>query len=200
VRRDAELLRVLDAGWAEASRRAGRRLVCRPGCAECCLGPFPINILDAHRLREGLSALERDDSGRAALVEARAREHVSLLSASFPGDAESGRLASEEEARERFFASERSRPCPALDPESRTCDLYVWRPVSCRTFGPPTRIGEEDLPPCSLCFVGASPEEIERCRVAPDEEGVEEGILDALGDDGHETIVAWALVRSRSRR
>jgi len=40
-----------DAAMAEATRLSGSWLVCKAGCAECCLGPFPITQLDARRLR-----------------------------------------------------------------------------------------------------------------------------------------------------
>ncbi len=58
-------------------------------------------------------------------------------------------------------------PCPALDPETLQCDLYEWRPVTCRVFGPATR-SEEDpsaIGACELCYVGASDAEIEACAV-----------------------------------
>ena len=41
-------------------------------------------------------------------------------------------------------------PCPALDPEAGTCDLYAARPITCRAFGPPVRCGEEAVGVCEL--------------------------------------------------
>ncbi|HSL22100.1 MAG TPA: hypothetical protein VK886_11230 [Vicinamibacterales bacterium] len=77
-----------------------------------------------------------------------------------------------------------------------TCDLYDSRPVSCRTDGPPVRIGGQDLPPCRLCFTSAAPHEIERARVEIDNERVEEDLLAALQQAGaisQVTCVALAL-------
>jgi hypothetical protein len=51
---DNELIQIVDAAVAEAARRSGAWLVCRLGCTQCCIGPFPINQLDARRLRRGL--------------------------------------------------------------------------------------------------------------------------------------------------
>jgi Fe-S-cluster containining protein len=186
VSRDAELLRVLADSWGRAAALAGDHLACRPGCTPCCIGPFPITSLDAERLREGLRGLAPET--REAVV-GRARADVAAMRASFPGDLDAGALGGDDDAIESFLSEHGERPCPALDPASGTCVVYAHRPVSCRTFGPPTRIGGEDLPPCRLCFATAGPAEIERCRVEPDPAGIE----DALLDDGTETLVAFAL-------
>jgi Fe-S-cluster containining protein len=151
------LIQIVDAGLAEASRKAGAWLACRPGCFECCLGPFSITTAEAELLREGLAAIDPD---RAARVRQRAR--------AYPAD------PSENE------------PCPALDPETGTCDLYEWRPVTCRTFGPPLHFRDEALAVCELCFDGATSEEIAACEVEIDAERPEED---------EETLVALALLR-----
>ena len=171
---------------SEAAARAGDRLACRPGCTECCHGPFPINSLDAHRLRQGLALLAERDPDRAIAVVERAERMVPLLRPGFPDDFDS------DEA-EEYFARHAAVPCPVLDPATGRCDLYEHRPLSCRTFGPPVRIGEADLPPCRLCFVGAAPEEIDACRVEPDPHGIEDRLID-LFQAGDETLIAFALL------
>ena len=50
---DRDFIQILDAALAESARRSGEWLVCKLGCTECCIGPFPITQLDAVRLREG---------------------------------------------------------------------------------------------------------------------------------------------------
>src|SRR5512146_2180364 len=102
---DAQLIQIVDAAMAEAARKAGPWLACRPGCAECCIGPFEITTLDAQRLREGLQAIDRAVN----------------------------------------YVEDDSAPCPVLDPDTRTCDLYAWRPITCRTFGPPVRFGQDSV-------------------------------------------------------
>ena len=66
--RDHQLVQIVDAAMAEAARKAGTWLACRPGCAECCIGPFSITLLDAQRLRRGLSELDVTDPERAGRV------------------------------------------------------------------------------------------------------------------------------------
>lgn len=188
---DAELLGVLDAGFSHVQRRAGAWLECRPGCADCCHGPFPITRLDAKRLRRGLDRLSEIEPDRAAAVRRRAAHAVELLADEFPGDATSGRLTSDESRLDRYFESHTTLACPALDPETRVCDLHPWRPVSCRIYGPPVRFGKSVSPSCDLCFRGASQETVERCRIEPDPDGIEEAILTRMGVAAGED---WAML------
>ena len=189
---DQRLLRIVDDAFAEAARKAGSRLACRPGCTECCHGPFPINALDARRLREGLAELAVRDPDRAAAVRRRAQDQLPRLREGFPGDPKTGVLAEDDASADIYFTRHGALPCPALDPGTGRCDLYTHRPLSCRTFGPPVRIGESDLPPCRLCFVGALPETVEACRVEPDPDGLEDRLLDELEDE-EEILVAFAV-------
>jgi Fe-S-cluster containining protein len=206
TRGDRRLLRVVDDALSAGARRAGDRLACRVGCTECCVGPFPISQLDARRLREGLEQLREREPKRASAIVRRAAAAVRALRRGFPGDAGTGRLAEGEPARQRFFARHKARPCPVLDPLTGACELYEARPLTCRGYGPPLRVAGETLPPCRLCFVGASARTIESCRVTVDPEGLEDRLLQRLQREGEpaipETLVAFALtdVPQRSRR
>jgi Fe-S-cluster containining protein len=171
---DHQLIQIVDAALAETTRRSGAWLLCRPGCAQCCLGEFPITQLDAERLRRGLAELESREPQRAARVRRRAHELV---------------------ARQTPMADD--EPCAALDPETGTCDLYAARPIMCREFGPPGQCESGDLGVCELCFEGATENEIAACAVEFDPQGLEEALLTELeertGRHG-ETTVALALV------
>jgi Fe-S-cluster containining protein len=160
-----DLIHIVDAALAEASRRAGAWLVCRPGCAECCIGSFEISGLDAGRLRVGLAELKARDPLRADRVVERAQRFAQL---------------EEDDADETA--------CPALDPETRTCELYDARPLTCRLFGPPVRGASGVIGVCELCFNGASEEEIGACEMK-----VDAVTLAQLEFDRDETTVAAAL-------
>ena len=179
---DRELIQIVDAAMAEAARKSGDWLVCRPGCASCCMGLFPISQLDAVRLRRGLAELAASDPVRAGRVRERARQAASRISREFPDGPISNILAGD-------FADE--EPCPALDAETNTCDLYSSRPISCRTFGPPVRCGSESVGICELCFEGASDDEIAACEVEVDPGGLESALLEKL--EPTNTLVAFAL-------
>src|ERR1035438_455267 len=195
---DRELIQIVDAALAEANRRAGAWLTCRPGCFECCMGPFPITQLDAARLRAGLTELNVFDPARAARVRERARQAVEQMADDFPGDLVTGILEESEAANERFAALADEEPCPALDPETGTCDLYAARPITCRTFGPAIRWNSDALGVCELNFQGATDEEIDACAVEVGAADLEAELLAGLPKG--QTIVAYALSPVQSLR
>jgi Fe-S-cluster containining protein len=193
--RDLVLLQIVDSALADASRRSGEWLVCRPGCTQCCIGVFSINQLDAHRLRRGLADLERRAPQQASRVRDRARAAVARLSPDFPGNPVTGILDESEDAAERFSTFGNDEPCPALDPETGNCELYESRPMTCRVFGPPVR-NEEGLGVCELCYQGASDEEIAACEMKPDPDDLESALLKKLEGSTEtrgNTIVAFCL-------
>lgn len=193
--RDRELVRITDAAFADAARRAAERLVCRPGCTQCCYGAFAINRLDVLRLREGMEHLQRTDPALAVEIERRAAHWLAEHGADYPGDPETGLLGTTDEERTRFEDYADDAACPALDPVTGCCDVYEWRPMTCRVFGPPVRMtapdGNSGLGHCELCFKGASAEEIAVCEMHVSHE-LEQQLSDELGAQG-ETIVAFAV-------
>jgi Fe-S-cluster containining protein len=196
--RDHELIQIMDAALADAARRAGDWLVCRKGCTQCCIGAFAINQLDAARLRQGLKELQSRDPERAARILERAGQSRARIIADFPGDPVTGLLAEDQHSEDRFLDFSNDEPCPVLDPQSGTCDLYDFRPMTCRVFGPPVRSGPEGgLGVCELCFHSASPEEIASCEMQVDPDNLEPALLEELekttGKKGN-TIVAFCLV------
>jgi len=194
--RDAELVQIMDASLAEATRRAGAFLACRIGCTQCCHGAFAINALDAARLRAGMTELRATNSALAAEVERRARAWLAEHGPQFPGDQNTGLLGSSPEDQARFEDFADDAACPALDPATGRCDVYVWRPMTCRVFGPPVRAagenGVEGLGHCELCFIGATPEQVAACEMSVPHD-LEAKLLDEVGSQD-ETVVAFALL------
>ena len=192
---DQELVQIVDVALADATRRSGSWIVCRPGCTQCCFGVFSISQLDVARLRHGLEDLEARDPQRAEAIRKRARAAIVRLSAAYPGDAVTGILADDEEAEARFEEFANEEPCPVLDPANGTCELYESRPITCRAFGPPVR-SEGGLGVCELCFHGASDQEIAECEMEVDPDDLESGLLKEMQDAGApsgRTIVAFAV-------
>jgi Fe-S-cluster containining protein len=143
--RDGEFVQIVDRAMAEAARKSGGWMACKPGCTACCMGPFPITRVDAIRLQQGLRDLERQEADRAAGIRERARQWL------------------EQEDVEDLA-------CPALDPATGLCDLYEVRPITCRVFGPAVRWGSDAVGTCELCYVGATDEQIAECVVEIDAE------------------------------
>jgi Fe-S-cluster containining protein len=132
---------------AEAVRRGGAWIACRPGCCECCIGPFSISQLDAARLREGMVQL---DAAAAQRIHLRTESYLAAI-----------RSYDQEGLPENMD----DVACPALDPVKKTCDLYDARPITCRTFGPAVKTTDGAIATCELCFGGATEEQIAGCAV-----------------------------------
>jgi Fe-S-cluster containining protein len=190
---DSLLVQIMDEAFAEASQSAGERLACRIGCTQCCHGAFVLSPLDALRLRAGIDTLRATQPALAAEIGHRAGMWVVEHGAEFPGDPETGLLGDSPLDRERFEEFANEAACPALDPESGRCDLYAWRPMTCRVFGPPVRMGDgEALGHCELCFTGASSEEVAACEMTVPFD-LEAELLDEIPSK-RETVVAFALL------
>jgi Fe-S-cluster containining protein len=193
--RDSELIQIVDAALADTALRSGDWLVCRPGCTQCCVGVFGIHPLDAARLEEGFAELAANDPERAGSVRQRALASVGRLTDGFPGDPATGLLDESDEGQVLFEDFANDEICPALDPATGRCDVYLARPMTCRVFGPPVRT-PEGLGVCELCYHGASEDQIEACEMHPDPEGLELELMAEFertsGRQGR-TLVAFAL-------
>jgi len=192
---DSQLVQIVNAALADSARRSAAWLACKPGCSQCCVGVFAINQLDALRLRQGLEELESREPERAAGVRARVRDCVSRLSPEFPGDPKTGIIGESAEEKQRWNEFAPDEPCPVLDPATGTCELYEFRPILCRTFGPPV-MSEGDLGVCELCYDGASDEEVAACEMHPDPQNLEPALIheaETVTGIRGETIIAFAL-------
>jgi len=171
---DGRLIAIVDAVTGRAVGASGHHLVCQPGCSPCCFGPFAITQLDAWRLQEGLRELGKWKSAQVAAVRQRAGEAVSEQAVWFPHDRVGIFLDETDES--GFHSRFSEAPCPALDPETGSCLLYSWRPIVCRTHGPPLSLSGQSYPPCPLCFRGATTAELEKARVQLNVDASEEAL------------------------
>ena len=108
---------------------------CRLGCTNCCIGPFPITLLDVQTLQQGLPSLSQDQRLR---IQHRAIEQTTAMEATFPQLAHSELLDSwSDQEIDRLVTEFHHYPCPALEPDGR-CGVYQHRPLVCRSMGIPT--------------------------------------------------------------
>ncbi len=116
--------------------RAGilEAIPCREGCSHCCIGSFPITVLDVTELRRGLASLDAIVRER---VERRARGQASTIEESFPR-LQSSPFLDQWGQPEIDAAVDHlgELPCPALN-SSGACDVYSFRPMTCRMMGIP---------------------------------------------------------------
>jgi Fe-S-cluster containining protein len=189
----SELFHIVDAALASAAERSGDWLACRPGCHQCCIGVFPISALDAEALNTALAAADPAVASRIRHRAAAARER---LTATFPGDPTTGELFTQPHHEDEFEDFANDEPCPVLDPESGTCDLYAARPIQCRTFGPPIRDDEDRLTVCELCFIDAPPEAVAHAEMDQSWRPLEDTLIAAAETrtgTQSTTIIAFAI-------
>ncbi|MBS0172030.1 MAG: YkgJ family cysteine cluster protein [Nitrospira sp.] len=108
---------------------------CGRGCCDCCVGIFPITRLDAKELRHGLDTMPT--SQRNTIV-TRAAHQVDLIEARYPDLHSAPCLDTYADATIDEMVEQFSHlPCPALGSDG-TCQVYAFRPVTCRTMGIPS--------------------------------------------------------------
>ena len=134
----SRLARKTDEWFDRASAALLGQLPCRMGCAQCCVGLFPVTCLDADLLHEGLAQLPDD---KVTLIQQRARALTSALEAAYPKLSTSTSLDSwsDEEIDHVVSRFDEDR-CPALSDDG-LCSLYAYRPLTCRSMGIPTQAG-----------------------------------------------------------
>jgi Fe-S-cluster containining protein len=110
---------------------------CQEKCADCCHALFDLTLVEALYIKAQFDA-RYVEQARADLIEranAADREIYRLKRQAFK-EHEEGRPEDqilEEMARQRVR-------CPALNAEDR-CEIYAFRPITCRIYGIPTVIG-----------------------------------------------------------
>ncbi len=112
-------------------------VVCQVGCSDCCHALFDLTLIEAlyisHQFSKKFQGPDRD-----RLIEKANRSDRELYKIKKKAykDFEAGK--SEDDIL-REMAELRSR-CPLLN-ASDQCDLYEYRPITCRFYGIPTSIG-----------------------------------------------------------
>ncbi len=124
--------------WFERAKAAlVGELPCRQGCSHCCVGLFPVTILDRRVVRHGLRLMAHQE--RRA-IEEKAIRQVGMLAAA------SARLARDpfiddwpDEETDRLAEQFCALPCPALNSDG-SCSVYAFRPLVCRSMGIPAEV------------------------------------------------------------
>jgi Fe-S-cluster containining protein len=127
--------RKTDEWFARAQAALLGQVPCGPGCSHCCIGPFPISLLDVQLLQEGLSHLPANQRER---IEGRARSQAAAMEAAYPQLLKSRFLDDWPDTDiDRLVTQFHQAPCPALGDDG-LCGLYEYRPLTCRSMGIPT--------------------------------------------------------------
>jgi Fe-S-cluster containining protein len=112
---------------------------CKVGCADCCHALFDLTLIEALYVKAKFDATYQGEEKEALLERAnRADRAIHKLKRKAYKEYESGR--SEREILEEM--SEKRERCPLLNDDQR-CDLYAYRPITCRLYGVPSQVGEK---------------------------------------------------------
>ncbi|MFO0699732.1 MAG: YkgJ family cysteine cluster protein [Nitrospira sp.] len=189
------------AQWFErANASLLGELPCRQGCSHCCVGIFPVTLLDEQLIQLGLKTLS--DPNRKRIVETAVAQ-VAELTTVVPQLLTNRFIDhwSEPEC-ERVIEQFAVWPCPALESDGR-CALYQFRPLVCRSMGIPS-----DDQGCvnGACAVQTAVPLIRLSSALREEEnrlaGLEAEQLGALrheqGAEGEEILLPFAFVPERS--
>ena len=110
-------------------------LPCRRGCSHCCLGLFPITLLDQQELQRGLQSLP--EKHRRA-IEHTATLQVRMIEGSVPQLTQNRFIDHWPDPDiDSIVEYYRALPCPALNSDG-SCGLYAFRPLACRSMGIPS--------------------------------------------------------------
>jgi Fe-S-cluster containining protein len=135
IQRYVELVCRADRLYESVRQRHGNLMNCKPGCDDCCSVYFQLSLIEAFFIsgmfRQKLTPLVRDRAlARAEQASALFRQATETLAGMEGADREQ---MSEAAARVKV-------PCPLN--EDHGCALYEHRPVTCRLYGIPQKIGD----------------------------------------------------------
>lgn len=128
-----------DAAFARTRDLHADLVRCSLGCADCCWALFDLTLIEAmyinHRFGSAFRGIHRDsllarcNQADRAIYRIKRRAFRRLSNGGDQGAIING------------MARERVR-CPMLTDQNR-CEIYSFRPITCRLYGVPLRIGSE---------------------------------------------------------
>lgn len=132
------LLKTADTVFDRMKKEYPDCVACKEGCADCCKALFDLTLIEAlyinHHFRKEFEMRVEEKSALTEKANRADREVYKIKKRAYK-ELEEGRP---EEDILADLAKERV-PCPLLNSEER-CDLYEYRPITCRFYGIPTAI------------------------------------------------------------
>lgn len=171
-------------------------LPCCQGCSHCCLGLFPITILDRQEIQRGLLTLP--DERRKRMQDTASAQVSTLMDAASQLTSTPFIDQWREEEIDQLTRQFDTWPCPALELDG-ACGLYEFRPLVCRSMGiPPEEAGSVS----GACAVQTAIPLIRVPSVLREEEnqlaGIEAHVLATLrpqlGTQGEELFLPFAFL------
>jgi len=197
----APLYQKTDHWFQRATAALLGEVPCRLGCTSCCIGPFPITLLDVQTLQQGLAALPPDHRHR---IEQRAIEQTAAMEAAFPQLSHSDLLDNwSDQEIDRLVTEFHDHPCPALETDGR-CGVYDHRPLVCRSMGIPIEVRGLAHGACEvqtfipILRLPASFRE-EEARLAQEEAASLDALRRTTGSTGEEVFLPYGFLHRETR-
>jgi len=131
------LLQMADDVFARMKREFPDEVRCRTGCADCCYALFDLTVIEALYINQKFQhELSADQKERLLEKANRADRSIHKIKKTAYKELKAGKSENEILT---DLAKERIR-CPLLN-DQELCDLYRYRPITCRFYGVPTCIG-----------------------------------------------------------
>ncbi|MCX5722376.1 MAG: YkgJ family cysteine cluster protein [Nitrospirae bacterium] len=198
----APLYQKTDRWFQRATASLLGEVPCRLGCTSCCIGPFPITILDVQILQEGLAGLPADHRQR---IEQRAIEQTTAMETAFPQLTQTDLLDTwSDQEIDRLATEFHQHPCPALEADGG-CGLYEHRPLVCRSMGIPTEQQGLAQGACEVqTFIPIlrlpSSFREEEDRLIQEESAALDALRLATGSAGEEVFLPYGFLANRSQK
>jgi Fe-S-cluster containining protein len=131
------LVRKADAAFGRVKEAFPDCVRCHRECADCCYALFDLSLIEALYIHRRFQEAYQGAAREALLEKAnRADRQLARIKREAAKALEAGR---EEADVLEVLARTRVR-CPLLN-DANLCDLYSYRPITCRLYGIPTAIG-----------------------------------------------------------
>jgi Fe-S-cluster containining protein len=134
-----QLVKQIDMVFEKVKSEYPDCVSCKEGCADCCHALFDLTLIEAIYInRKFLDTMSYEK--QEALLESanKADRKLAKIKREAQKNLQEGKP---EEAILEEMASMRVK-CPLLNNENR-CDMYAFRPITCRLYGIPFMIGDK---------------------------------------------------------
>jgi Fe-S-cluster containining protein len=126
-----------DRIFEKVKQEFSKEMTCNKGCSDCCHALFDVSLVEALYLNHHFNNRFAGEDRETLIEKAnRADRTIYKIKRDARKRLEKGHT---EEDLLVSLAAERVR-CPLLNSQNQ-CDLYEYRPITCRLYGVPTEIG-----------------------------------------------------------
>ncbi|MFC1799266.1 YkgJ family cysteine cluster protein [Thermodesulfobacteriota bacterium] len=131
-----DIVAAVESVFANIQKKHADCVKCKVGCADCCHALFDLTMIEAIYINYHFNRIFKDEEKNRLLEKANQADRKTYkIKRNAHKDFEQGKHETEIL---NEMALQRVR-CPLLDNENR-CELYHFRPITCRLYGIPTSI------------------------------------------------------------